>query len=113
MKTVNTQIKGTQQISSRRNMRKTILNHLKIKLLQSNAKEKILKPARGRSLITYTRTEKKVTSGFSSETMYTGKEIKSYLQSTKRKKKISLDSFMQKKHFSKIKTNNDCQAYES
>ena len=75
MKTVNTQIKGTQKISSRRNIRKTILNHLKIKSLQSNAKEKILKPARGKSLITYSRTEKKVTSGISSETMYAGKEI--------------------------------------
>lgn len=38
-------------------------------------KRKILKPARGKSLITYSRTEKKVTSGFSSETMYAGKEI--------------------------------------
>lgn len=75
MKTVNTQIKGTLQISSRRNVRKTILNHLKIKLSQSNAKEKILKPARGKSLITYSRREKQVTSGFSSEIMYAGKEI--------------------------------------
>lgn len=62
MKTINTQIKGTQQISSRRNMRKTILNHLKIKLLNSKAKEKILKPAGGKSLITHSRTKKKVTS---------------------------------------------------
>lgn len=74
MKTINTQIKGTQQISSRRNMRKTILNHLKIKLLNSKAKEKILKPAGGKSLITHSRTKKKVTSDLS-ETTYAGKKI--------------------------------------
>lgn len=49
MKTINPKIKGTQQIPSSRKMKKTILKHLKIKLLKSNVKEIILKAARGKT----------------------------------------------------------------
>ena len=57
MKTINSQIQEAQWIPSIRNMKKTTLKHIRIKLLKINDEEKFLKVATEKRHIMYRKSK--------------------------------------------------------
>lgn len=58
MESINPQAQGDQQITSTKDMEKTTLGHIAIKVLKASGKEKALKSSRGRRKTHYTEEQK-------------------------------------------------------
>lgn len=100
MRIINPQIQGTQQMPSARNMKKIMLRHIVIKLLETSDKENILKATREKRHIIYRETNKRflIVNNISEKTM------KQNLYNTEREKKTVNQGFcIRQKYLSKMK----------
>lgn len=86
MKYMIINIQGTQETSSKRSWKGPTPRHSKIEHLKDKDKERILKPTRGKWIITYKGISIALWTDFSSETAGQ-KAVVWYIQSVKRKKK--------------------------
>lgn len=69
MKTINPHIQEIQCTPNSRNTKEMTQSYIKIKLLKTNDKKKILKAVEEKKIHTYRRTNIRITANFLSETM--------------------------------------------